>query len=291
MPVYVVLRGGLGNQLFMFASAYCIAEKSGRKLQIITTWFRSKQREEKFSLHTRKFGLKDINSIKLHRNSMTPILDVFIYGIYILSLKYQLIRKLGVVVDVDHSRQSKIPLRTLIIDGYMQDPTHFTYSREKITQLLQLDKATEDELKRLIQINNPKKYRNIAVHVRRGDYLLSAKGKNLLSLEYFSNCLDKFDLLRSNVVVFSDDIEWCKAHFTGECFRFVEEQDPLKSLKLMSYCDDFVVSPSTFSWWGAWLSETKDKQVIYPHPYNEDSNEIWKELPQPNWIAEPALFQ
>jgi hypothetical protein len=59
----------------------------------------------------------------------------------------------------------------------------------------------------------------------------------------------------------------------------------------MAYCDDFIVSPSTFSWWGAWLSENEDKLVIYPNPYNEDSEDIWKELPQRNWIPESAIFQ
>jgi hypothetical protein len=290
-PVYVVLRGGLGNQLFMFASAYCLAQRSQRELQVITSWFRTKQREKKYSLHTRKFELKDLDSIQLYRKIPTKFLDYFIYGIYLISLKYRVIRRMGIVFDVDQSKQQKIPLRTLVIDGYMQDPGYFNQSREKIIQLLQLDKATENELKETIWDNNPNRYRNVALHVRRGDYLLSEKSKNLLSLEYFANCLAKFDLSRSNVFVFSDDIDWCKSNFIGEFFRFVEEKDPLKSLKLMAYCDDFIVSPSTFSWWGAWLSENEDKLVIYPNPYNEDSEDIWKELPQQNWIPESAIFQ
>ena len=290
-PVYVVLRGGLGNQLFMFASAYCIAHRSKRELQIITSWFRTKQREKIYGLHTRKFELNELDSIKLHRNVSTKLLDSFLYAVFLISLKYPVIRKMGIVFDGDRLKQQKIPSRTLVIDGYMQNPEYFNQSREKIIQLLQLDKATENKLKETIQDNNPNRNRNVALHVRRGDYLLSEKSKNLLSLEYFSNCLAKLDLSRSNINVFSDDNDWCKSNFTGDYFRFIEEQDPLKSLKLMSYCDDFIVSPSTFSWWGAWLSETEDKKVIYPHPYNEDSEEIWKELPQQNWIAEPAIFQ
>jgi hypothetical protein len=39
-------------------------------------------------------------------------------------------------------------------------------------------------------------------------------------------------------------------------------------LFLMSHCKHFIVIPSSFNWWGAYLSKTKDKIVVRPDNSN-----------------------
>lgn len=102
----------------------------------------------------------------------------------------------------------------------------------------------------------------IAVHVRRTDYLTNPNHK-ALGLDYYEKALAELpqDI---KVIVFTDDPEWAKEQeiFPDDRF-FVSETDcAYTDMALMSLCDYHVIGNSTFSWWGAWLSESK--QVIAP---------------------------
>jgi hypothetical protein len=49
-------------------------------------------------------------------------------------------------------------------------------------------------------------------------------------------------------------------HFADElgCKKDIEQ------LALMSLCDHFIISNSTFSWWGAYLGEKEHSKIIHP---------------------------
>jgi hypothetical protein len=43
------------------------------------------------------------------------------------------------------------------------------------------------------------------------------------------------------------------------------ENGAIEDLFLFKRCKNFIISNSTFYWWGAWLSENKNKIVIAPN--------------------------
>jgi len=45
----------------------------------------------------------------------------------------------------------------------------------------------------------------------------------------------------------------------------------------MSLCDHFIIGSSSYSWWAAWLSESKDKIIITPDKWF--SNKLHCEKP------------
>ena len=60
----------------------------------------------------------------------------------------------------------------------------------------------------------------VSLHVRRGDFLVNSANHNNLGLDYYEEALSKFDDDRQ-VIVFSDDPEWCKEQSLFENDRFL----------------------------------------------------------------------
>ena len=51
---------------------------------------------------------------------------------------------------------------------------------------------------------------------------------------------------------------------------------------LFSLCKNFIVGPSTFHWWGAWLNENQNKLCIRPKDINPSNNkDFWPK----DWIS------
>ena len=145
------------------------------------------------------------------------------------------------------------------LQGYFQTEKYFKHIEDEIRNDFTFKDGILDPCKEMIaSVDNP-----IALHVRRGDYLKNSANHPPCSLEYYQKGLERFDSDR-NVIVFSDDPEWCNENFTDDRFLISENTDNRVDLCLMSLCNDFIIANSTFSWWGAWLSTNKNKKVIAP---------------------------
>ena len=110
----------------------------------------------------------------------------------------------------------------------------------------------------------------ISLHIRRTDFVEKNIEHPPCSLDYYEKALEKFD---SNipVMIFSDDVEWCKKQtlFESERFTISENDWNLIDLCLMSMCSHHIIANSTFSWWGAWLSGSNN--VIAPSKWFGDT--------------------
>jgi len=124
----------------------------------------------------------------------------------------------------------------------------------------------------------------IGVHIRRNDFL---KNENhpVQNNSYYQKALLEFDQ-DLPVLVFSDDIEWCKEQsiFSDDRFMISESEDAYADLCLMSMCDHHIICNSTYSWWGAWLADSKN--VIAPKKWfgGDNINLNTKDLYLLHWI-------
>jgi hypothetical protein len=130
-----------------------------------------------------------------------------------------------------------------------------------------------------------------AINVRRGDYLTQPRHHPVVTLDYIEEArklLPQHDYL----MVLSDDFEWCKNNIKGNNIIFPSNYVDQDAMWLLSMCDDFIISNSTFSWWGAFLSRTKNKVVISPSTWfgpdiHEDPSDVWCE----GWIKVPTKWK
>ena len=163
------------------------------------------------------------------------------------------------------------------LDGYFQSEKYFKNIEKEIRE----DFIFQDEILNPCKemIDSLGDGRKIFLHIRRGDpklqwaYVNLQNAHPLQTWDYYEKALAEFpdDI---PVIVFSDVIEWCREQefFKPDRFILSESTDefsdgqrvPWTDLCLMSLCTDAIVANSSFSWWGAWLMENKDKKVIAP---------------------------
>ena len=167
--------------------------------------------------------------------------------------------------------------------GFFQTDRYFRHIREDLLNDFAFKPDVVEESQPILeQFNDP-----VALHIRRGDFLINHANHNNLTLDYYAEGLKHFDDDRE-VVIFSDDTDWCKEQELFSDDRFlVSDNDHLFDLCMMSLCSDFIIANSSFSWWGAWLSESPNKKVVAPKnwfgPPLDQKNDT-KDLYCPGWI-------
>lgn len=124
---------------------------------------------------------------------------------------------------------------------------------------------------------------SISLHIRRNDFVVNPNHP-LQSNQYYIDALEQFpkDL---PVLVFSDDIDWCKTQemFSDDRFLISETKNAYYDLYIMSNCDYHIICNSTFSWWGSWLANSKN--VIAPRKWfsGDCIKHDTKDLYLPHW--------
>jgi hypothetical protein len=114
----------------------------------------------------------------------------------------------------------------------------------------------------------------VAIHVRRGDYLTKPDYARILPLAWYLTAMETFDRFQPVYLVFSDDPAWCMENLGAASDREpisrrpatlqVAGPDHWHDLAVMALCDHFIIAGSSFSWWGAWLSQSEGKIVVAP---------------------------
>ena len=152
------------------------------------------------------------------------------------------------------------------IQGYFQTEKYFKHIKKEIKGDFEFRDEIFDPCKQMLSgLDKP-----ISLHIRRTDYITNPN-HTALSLEYYKKALNEFNK-NSTVLIFSDDPEWCNQQelFSDDRFLISEGNSNYVDLCLMTLCSGHIIANSSFSWWGAWLSDSN--KVVAPDGWFKGSD-------------------
>jgi Glycosyl transferase family 11 len=289
--VVAKLMGRLGNQMFQYATARSAAARVDTSVKLDTSWidyYRGRSGPnwpyelDRFPLDVEVGHIRKYARLPAHRRLQRALQRI-------LPRRRPLLR----VIREDSSYAFVPEVLTagndVYLDGFWQCEDYFSDSEGLVRSEFAFQAPLSEsgnELARQIEVGT-----SVSLHVRRGDYL-RVRSLHALDREYYVRALQLLadELGDYQVVVFSDDLEWCKAHLKLERPTvFVEREhvtgSALEDMHLMSLCDHHVIANSSFSWWGAWLDPRPDKIVVAPKCWFRDPDlEAGDQRVPPSWI-------
>lgn len=224
--------GRTGNQLFQFAATYYAARKSGT----IATFPDSGHDLFWFNVE---------NDVKfISQKEMT------INGVYRQN-------------ESDYSfdpNLSSLPDGTALV-GYFQNTMYIEEFESDIRKLISFKAGIGlESLSILNSKRDNSEQKLVSMHVRRGDYLGIQEVLPVCSINYYLSAIRKIKLeVGENIkfIIFSDDIAWCRKNLQVDNCYYFEHKDIATNLRAISLCDHHIIANSSFSWWGAWISNAE----------------------------------
>jgi hypothetical protein len=228
------LQGGLGNQLFQWAAAENLSIKHQCDIFFDKSYFESSSN----GLVTRwNYELDKFDNLNIHEPKEFNLNRIY-----------------------DNFTFKEIPNHSYL-DGYWQSEKYFIENEKAIKNKLKIN----DTLKNNIYKKYPILQENtVSLHIRRGDYLNIQDHHPIQTIEYYTNCIEGLDEKNINIIIFSNDIDWCINNLKYKNLTYAVNNTNIEDLYAMSLCSHNIIANSSFSWWGAWLNNNKNKKVFAP---------------------------
>jgi len=277
----VKIKGGIGNQLFQYAFARSLQEKyTDQTVLLDNSYFNT------FVNDINNFSLEKIHSQVGIADQVTRN-EVQFFNKENLAPNTKYYKGLLVIEGLFNPKYFFEKTRDFIgknlneyeyFDGYWQSELYFNNIRSQLLNEINVETLSD---KTSAFIEKIKQKNSVFLSVRR-PYSFETKHmkKNLTkvseNLNYFKSALNKIKSEVDNplFVVFSNDIEWVKENVDLSSEVIFRNNDDVVSdieeLMIMKSCKHAIISNSTFSWWGAWLINNKNKIIIAPKKWQQD---------------------
>lgn len=285
----VRLAGGLGNQMFEYSFYLSLKEHySNESIYVDYSLYKG------YRLHN-GLELNKVFSVELPQASFFQLLKTTIptynYKLSRIVRRFIPARTSEFIEKKDCFFLKEVFLKgnSLYYEGYWQNEKYFKKISESIRELFSFKRELNVRNKSLYDFITSTKDA-VGIHVRRGDYSQNPLYNGICEIDYYKEAISYILSQRgsSSFFIFSNDIGWCKEHFSylldGFYIKYIDwnkGEDSYIDMQLMSACNHNIISNSSFSWWAAWLNKNPDKIVVSPKKWlNKECGDIQLE----NWV-------
>jgi len=270
------LNGGLGNQLFQYSFGLALKYEFGYEVKFC------KKLITKYQL-----SIEDIFDIEISESfeeDYRKILGKFFVNDEIRNISVRILKKFGIknfqnfkVEDYKNPFMNLPDLDNKFFFGYWQNYKYFYPHIKKIKKNLKFKLEKQISNKFFKQING---YSNIVcLHIRLGDYYTKKNLKvfSRIPIHYYLNSIKIFEKIYKNPIFILFTNEYEKVNdlikkklnvIPASSFSFGDQND----FYLMSLCDSYIFSNSTFSIWAAYLSQNKNINFTKPENWYVSNN-------------------
>jgi hypothetical protein len=314
-PCYFHLSGGLGNQLFQFSAAYAFSKQLGLNLKVDSISGFSRD-----SIYRRKFELEYVlKKTNIYRMSSleSKLLNARYKAAYILS-NYS--HKIGLSKSPWHGNQNTVSMHDYLglriikenayqythianyyncskdnfLLGYWQSPQYFNQYESELSKILMpplpesLDLVT---IQQKIDFDS-----SIMVGIR-----LYEESPNPES-HYLKPVDSRFSRINKTIAALADQLSAQEVHIFSSASRqslnfisspvkvrfFLANElniSPLETLWLLTRYKYYIITNSTFYWWGAYLSQYAHHSDANTSVCYSDSSFINQDIYPTNWLV------
>lgn len=258
------LQGGVGNQLFVLAAGLAQAIRLGIPLTLDAS-----QLDAPSTQHVQR-------SLEIQ-----PLLQYINYPIRVTSTPLnrtrQILREVALRIPgnsvyrephFDYSPGIEAVKSGQSLHGYFQSPLYFTHGADDLMSQALISLAEKYSIPAQDEV---------FMHVRRGDYLLAKhQGHHgLASIDYFDRAARFIRAVQPGAAfrVFTDSPDQIPTEFLTRWNARIDdnqlEVSPIQALLMLAANNGLIMSNSSFSWWAAWISQSRNPTATFiaPRPW------------------------
>lgn len=285
--IVVILAGGLGNQMFEYAAGKALALRNNTELVLnIRNGF------NRDKVYNRVFCL-DVFNIKYIQRRLLSF--DFPYGFVLEKIS----RKLGVhilfpwyrylvedTVSMNDILEPNKYKNVVLVGGWVKQDYFSDYIdsiRDDFTPSISLPNEVLAYVDNIHKSTKPVVAMGVRIYQEIHNQEMRAKSFFYTSSEFYNKALAyyKEKLGFFKLLIFTQAREWVEHNIDleGIEYEFVQtsnsDRDAINDMYIMSHCNHYILSNSTFYFWGAWMNKG-NKIVIVP--------DNWKKTPLNEWI-------